>query len=321
MPKSIKIKKNLLVVLLGGTIGSEVSEDGKVSLAGSGFEAEFFEALDKRFNYKVIAPLSYSSENATIDVYRKALREILEEAGKGSSRYKGILILHGTDSMAFFAQLAVRCLSHLKMPVIITGAKRPKNDPKTDAVKNIMMSLGILAAAVKDAAGPRTFGVVYEDSLTRKPLYVSAQDAVTADINGDMRMFCDRSDPSSATFKKKGKSPFASEEYKKRTAGFLVREEGVIITVPSVPNTYVPQDVTGCSAVLIECYHSGTQDNIRLAPLTEACRSSGIPCYMGPVPVNGNIYESRKALEDMGCIPLSGMPFEGCWAEVVIDHA
>lgn len=319
MPKSLKIKKNLLVVLLGGTIGSSVDPEGNVSLDNNVYEGEFFEALDKRFNYKVVEPVRYSSENATISTYKEALRKILEAAG--NSRYKGILILHGTDSMAFFAQLAVRCLSHLKIPVIITGAKRPKNDPKTDAVKNIMMSLGILAAAVKDASGPRTFGVVYEDSLTRKPLYVSAQDAVTADINGDMRMFCDRSDPSSATFKKKGKSPFSSEEYMKRTAKFLARQEGKIITVPSVPNAYVPQDIAGVDAVLIECYHSGTQDNIRLASLTEACRSSGIPCYMGPVPVNGNIYESRKALEDMGCIPLSGMPFEGCWAEVVIDHA
>ena len=321
MPKSLKIKKNLLVVLLGGTIGSSVDKDGNVALEEQGFDAEFFEALDKRFNYKVIEHVRYSSENASVSTYKEAIGKIMEEAGKGSSKYKGILILHGTDSMAYFAQLVIRCLSHLKMPIIVTGAKRPKNDPRTDSVKNIIMAIGLLAAAVKDGTGPRTVGVVYEDSLTKKSLYVPAQDAETADINGDMRMFCDRSDPASATFNKKAKSHFATEEYRKRAEAFLAREERKILLIPAVPQPYVPEDLTGFAAVLIECYHSGTADNNILVPLAAKCREAGIPCYMGPVPVNGNIYESRRALEDAGCIPIKGMPLEGCWAEVVIDHA
>ncbi|MBO4580053.1 MAG: asparaginase [Clostridiales bacterium] len=321
MPRSLKIKKNLLVVLLGGTIGSVRDEEGNVELADRGFDAEFFEALDRRFKYKVISPVTYSSENADIGIYKKAIGGILEEAGRTGASYKGILILHGTDSMAYFAQLAVRCLSYLKIPVIITGSKKTKNEQGTDVVKNISLSLGLLAAAIKDGSGARTFGVVFEDSYTHKSTYVDSCASVNADINGDMGSFVDRSSDESGKFSKKAKSPFATDEYKKRTRDFIARDTGRIMVIPAIPGSYIPKDTDDCNALVIECYHSGTQDDKALLPLISSAKDRNIPVIMGPVPTKGNIYTSRRALEDAGAMVMSGFPFEGIWAEAVIDWA
>lgn len=321
MKSPLNKKNNLLVALLGGTIGSGKNPEGIVTLSGDPAGADLFDSIDKRFCYKVISPVRYSSENADAATYKQAILGILEEAKRPGTKYKGILILHGTDSMAFFAQVAVRTLSQLKIPVMITGSKRPADEDKSDALKNVTLALGILHAAVKDGTGARTFGVVYEDSYTGKAVYMDAKDAETADINGDMRSFVDRSGKEYIKFSKKGKSPFASEEYMKKTESFIKREEGKILVIPAVPGAYIPGDPDGFKAVLIECYHSGTADDKNLISLVRKAKEAGIPVLMGPAPEDGNIYTSRKVLEQEGAMVISGMPFEGIWAEAVIDNA
>lgn len=321
MKSPLNKKNNLLVALLGGTIGSQMNGEGIVTLSQDAKDEEFFDSIDKRFRYKVISPVRYSSENADIETYKKALSGILEEARRPGSRYKGILILHGTDSMAYFAQLAVRTLSFLKIPVMVTGSKRPSDDKRTDAVKNITLALGILAAAVKDGTGARTFGVVYEDSYSGKSIYLDAKETEASDINGDMRQFVDRSSVEYMKFSKKNKSPFSSEEYQKRTEGFMARPAGKIMVIPAVPGAYVPEDIKGFDAIVIESYHSGTADDKRLSGIVRKAREANIKVYLGPAPVNGNIYTSRKILEEEGAIVMSGMPFEGIWSEAVMDNA
>ena len=104
-------------------------------------------------------------------------------------------------------------------------------------------------------------------------------------------------------------------------ASFIKREEGKILVIPAVPGAYIPGDPDGFKAVLIECYHSGTADDKNLISLVRKAKEAGIPVLMGPAPEDGNIYTSRKVLEQEGAKVISGMPFEGIWAEAVIDNA
>ncbi len=304
-----KAKSNILVVSLGGTISSEIS-GGVVKQSGFYWDSDFFTKIDDRFIYSTVAPSGYSSENATVADYRRALTGIATAIG--STEPDGILILHGTDSIAYFAQLAVRVLSHYNRPVIITGSKLPPSQRGSDAVGNIKLSLGYLGAAIEGNIGSKTFGIIFNDSFTSDSLFVHASGAMSPDIMGDIKSFID----SGAK-----KIDFRSHDYKKRAEAFLAGGgiTGGVLSIPAAPGIpYGAISLEGVQAVLIGSYHSGTANSGELAELVKRASEQGIPCFMGPVPAKGNIYESRKILEGAGAKTLSGMPFEGCWAEVVL---
>ncbi len=305
-----KAKSNILVVSLGGTITSELS-GGVVRQSVLAWDASFFEKIDGRFIYDLVAMSGYSSENATVADYRKALTGIAEAVGKFEP--SGVLILHGTDSIAFFAQLAIRVLSHLNLPVVITGSKMPPSQSGSDAIGNIRLSLGFLGAGIEGKIGSKTFGVVFNDSFMEESTFVHASSCTSPDIMGDIKSFIDSG--------AKRKIDFKSQEYRKRAESFIAGGgvHGGVITIPAAPGfPYEALSTEGAEAVVIECYHSGTADSKGLCEFVRRARSEGIPCYMGPCPSRGNVYESRKLLEEAGVITLKGMPFEGCWAEAVL---
>jgi len=308
----MSITKNLILIAsLGGTISSQLSGEDIVKLGGVKWENKYFESIDNRASYQIIAPLGYSSENATVKDYRKALKGIMNSAKLINP--DGILILHGTDSMAFFAQLAVRVLSVLNIPTIITGSKKPVNQIGTDAEKNLKLSLGFLNAAIECKSGSRTFGVVYNDSFTGESAFTTASEMQSADINGDYKPYIDAAYTGDDI-------DFKSEEYQGKSDKFFAGDAGPVdrvLFIPAVPG--FPFDslrTKDFDAILIQCYHSGTQESDKLISFI---KNSGKPCYMAPIPHNGNVYESRKKLEDAGAKPLFNMPVEGAWAEVVLS--
>lgn len=305
-----KAKSNVLVVSLGGTITSEI-ESGVVKQAGFFWDSKFFESIDDRFIYTTVAPSGYSSENAVIADYRRALTGIASAVN--DTEPEGVLILHGTDSIAYFAQLAVRVLSHLNIPVIITGSKLPPSQRGSDALGNIKLALGFIGAAIEGKTGSKTFGVVLSDSFTGESTFVHASSVTSPDISGDIRPFMDAG--------AKKKIDFRSSDYKKRAdryiAGGGVKEN--ILVIPSCPGfPYGSISLDGVGAMVIESYHSGTAESNELPELVRKAVEKGIPCFLGPVPSKGNVYESRKKLESAGVKVLSGMPFEGCWAEAAL---
>lgn len=308
----MSITKNLvLIASLGGTISSQLSGDDVVKLGGVKWENKYFESIDKRCEYQIISPLGYSSENATVKDYRRALKGIKSTAEM--IKPDGILILHGTDTMAFFAQLAVRVLSVLNIPTVITGSKKPVNQIGTDAEKNLKLSLGFLNAAIECKSGSRTFGVVYNDSFTGESAFTAAAEMQSADINGDYKPYVDDGFTGDDI-------DFQSEEYKAKSDSFFEGDTGSrdrVLVIPAFPGFPIEALRTKeFDAVLIECYHSGTQESERLASFVKNC---GKPCFMAPIPAGGNIYESRKILEDAGVKPIFDMPVEGAWAEVVLS--
>ena len=51
----------------------------------------------------------------------------------GDPRYDGIVVVHGTDTMAYTASALALILGGLPKPVVLTGAQRPLAEARTDA--------------------------------------------------------------------------------------------------------------------------------------------------------------------------------------------
>ena len=275
----------ILGAMLGGTISSYDSK-GTVKLGEPSFARSVL--LEKYPSHEFVFPefKTYSSEDATPYLYRDALKKIVSEA----PGFDGILITHGTDTCAFFAQLAARILGSLDIPFVITGSMRsPDKDPDEAS--------GNLTFAVRCLEEGRS-GVVFKNSKGDQQLY-KAHLIMSPDINGIYSEYSEGTLP----------------EIRDYTEFLNKKELPKILVIPAVPGSVIPED--GFDRVLICCNHSGTA-SAGLAPMVECWTSKGIRCFMAPVPVRGGVYESRKILRDAGAEEFTGMPVEGAWSEVLL---
>lgn len=275
----------ILGAMLGGTISSYDSK-GTVKLGEPSFARSVL--LEKYPSHEFVFPefKTYSSEDATPYLYRDALKKIVSEA----PGFDGILITHGTDTCAFFAQLAARILGSLDIPFVITGSLRsPDKDPDEAS--------GNLTYAVRCLEEGRS-GVVFKNSKGDQQLY-KAHLIMSPDINGIYPEYSEGILP----------------EIRDYTEFLNKKELPKILVIPAVPGSVIPED--GFDRVLICCNHSGTA-SAGLAPMVERWTSKGIRCFMAPVPVRGGVYESRKILRDAGAEEFTGMPVEGAWSEVLL---
>ncbi|MDO4879316.1 MAG: asparaginase [Neisseria sp.] len=124
--------KHIFVLYTGGTIGMRQDEVGLLhphaALAG--------EALPHtdglKFDWHICSPLIDSSA-LTPGHWRDWLAILAEKI----PRYDGILILHGTDTLAYTANILALALHGLDKPVILTGSQLPFGAPNSDAPHNL----------------------------------------------------------------------------------------------------------------------------------------------------------------------------------------
>ena len=292
----------ILIVTLGGTICSAVENKDTIKLRTAP-DKMLFEAMKGKNELSYMTPILYSSENADEEYFRKALSAIVTECEK--DKPDGILILHGTDSMAYFAQLAVRVLSYINIPILITGSKLPMDDVHSDAARNVSYAMGLLGAACEGKTGANTFGVIYSDDMMEDTVFIHANRVTDANFTGDFGKFAGK--PQLTTLKEKEAKAYLESPVKR------------ILTIPDVPGfAFDAVDIEKIDAILIEGYHSGTASTRGLPELIRRAGEKGIKSYLGPVHKSKVLYESTRELIKAGAEPLYEMPFEGCWAEVLI---
>lgn len=82
--------------------------------------------------------------------------------------YEGFVILHGLDTMAYTASALSFMLGNPNVPIVLTGAQRPLNFGRTDAIQNVVSSIVIAASSSLGIAPLITEVCVYShDTLFR----------------------------------------------------------------------------------------------------------------------------------------------------------
>src|SRR3954469_7774210 len=76
-------------------------------------------------------------------------------------RYNGVVVVHGTDTMAYTASALAFLLPGLDRPVILTGAQKPLQDVRTDARANLVDACHVASLGVPEV------GILFDSRLLR----------------------------------------------------------------------------------------------------------------------------------------------------------
>jgi len=137
------MKKKILLIYTGGTIGMARSENGYAPK--SGFLTGMLERIPALYDESMpswelyeMDPLLDSSNMTVLEW--NMIGKIIEE---NYERYDGFVILHGTDTMAYTASALSFSLENLDKPVIITGSQIPLFEVRNDGLDNLLTSIMI----------------------------------------------------------------------------------------------------------------------------------------------------------------------------------
>ena len=83
--------------------------------------------------------LNLDSSNIQAEEWEIIARHIHED----SPGYDGVVVTHGTDTMAYTASMMTFMLRGLKIPVVFTGSQLPVTHPLTDAIDNLRCAVAM----------------------------------------------------------------------------------------------------------------------------------------------------------------------------------
>ena len=247
------------------------------------------------------------SENMTTD---KLMRIVNHIKSFDLSKFQGVIVLHGTDSLAYTASLFSFVFSELEIPIMLVSGHKPPNEDGTNANENFGTAVKLIA----DGIAPNVY-VPYENTNGEMWLHLGAtlmqcpnfsDDFENADNNkkfliGDREIlkkckkYSDARNPVDLIIKK-GKSvlnifPYTGLDYKR----ISLRKIG---------------------AVVHGTYHSGTicverngsyekYGRSSVLSLADKCRKKNIPIFAAPSKLGEEQYSSVfDAVKYGGIIPL-----------------
>lgn len=135
------MKRRVLILHTGGTIGMRASDNGYVPAAG--FAQLLAQRLDSRaagqlpdYDLVELEPLIDSANLMPAD-WRHIGRQLVDHW----AQYDGFVVLHGTDTLAYTASMLSFMLRGADKPVIVTGSQIPLAELRNDALDNLLTSL------------------------------------------------------------------------------------------------------------------------------------------------------------------------------------
>ena len=78
--------------------------------------------------------------------------KLAREVHRELPRYDGIVVVHGTDTMAYTASALALLLGPLPKPVVLTGSQKPLVDIRTDARQNLVDAALVATLAVPEVS-------------------------------------------------------------------------------------------------------------------------------------------------------------------------
>ncbi|QYM68890.1 asparaginase [Pseudomonas sp. So3.2b] len=297
-------KANTIMVLYtGGTIGMQASANGLAP--ASGFEARMREQLAHlpapAWRFREMSPL-IDSANMTPAYWQRLRSAVVEAVDEGCD---GVLILHGTDTLAYSAAAMSFQLLGLPAPVVFTGSMLPAGVPDSDAWENVSGALTALGEGLAPGVHLYFHGALMAPTRCAKIRSFGRHPFAALQRNGGVA---------------KAQALPAALDYRQPKA---LANVGVLPLVPGIDAGQLDALVaSGIQALVLECFGSGTgpSDNTAfLASLQRALDRDVVvvaitQCHEGGVELD--VYEAGSRLRGVGVLSGGGMTREAVFGKL-----
>ena len=135
------MKKKILLLTTGGTIASMPGGDGLVPHRSGVMEREL-EQLRTYYDITVRDIMCLDSSNMRPEEWEDIARSVFELRGD----FDGIVVSHGTDTMAYTASAVTYMLPDIDLPVVFTGSQLPLADILSDGPDNLRTAFAMAAS-------------------------------------------------------------------------------------------------------------------------------------------------------------------------------
>ena len=134
-------KKKILLLTTGGTIASRPGGEGLEPHRSDVMEREL-EQLRTYYDIAVRDIMCLDSSNIRPEEWQVIARRIFEER----EGFDGIVVSHGTDTMAYTASAVTYMLPNIDLPVVFTGSQLPLADVLSDGPDNLRTAFAMAAS-------------------------------------------------------------------------------------------------------------------------------------------------------------------------------
>ena len=314
--------KKILTVYTGGTICTQAGEEGRTlapeiarralltnfSRSGSKYARlckELFEESDIPEGYQTL------SENMTLE----KLNRIIEHLRSfDMSKYAGVMIMHGTDTLAFTAAIVSILFAATPVPVMLVSGDRPPADKSSNANANFRAAVELIMSAI----APNVY-VPYRNSDGEIYLHLGSRIMQCANYTQDFFSAGQALSVSSEELFSK------CTEHSRRREGvnFPIRLcDGIKLLHPYTGLDYSDICLDRTKAVVHSSYHSGTvcveEDSHSILYFAQKCHERGIPLFVAPCKLGAEQYSSAYKMIKSGLVNILDMTTEMAYAKLTV---
>lgn len=317
----------ILLIMTGGTICSRMtgttldSDTGYAvpllvdRLKNDGFDAEF----------KVVQIMNTLSENMTPRRY-DLLLDYFRSLGKDKLRnLDGVIIAHGTDTLAYTSSLLAIALAGFSLPVFIVSSNHTLDRPEANGHANFRAACEL----IKRGFGRGVY-VPYRNSDGIVYLHRGAQLIQCANFTSDF--FSRDMLPLLAARPYAVALPYESDCAEMPLIRMKRPLGGVLMLTPYVGLDYSKISIDGIGAVLQRSYHSytacvdklpdGSASEYSALGLLTRCNDAGIGFWLGGVPetegLTSGTYSTTAELIQAGARPVYALTDETAYAKLMV---
>lgn len=296
---------NIMVLYTGGTIGMQASANGLAP--ASGFEARMREQIADlpvpAWRFREMAPL-IDSANMTPAYWQRLRTAVIEAVDDGCD---AVLILHGTDTLAYSAAAMSFQLLGLPAPVVFTGSMLPAGVPDSDAWENVSGALLALGEGLAPGVQLYFHGALMAPTRCAKIRSFGRHPFAALQRNGGVA---------------KADALPPALDYRQPKA---LANVGVLPLVPGIAAAQLDALIdSGIQALVLECFGSGTgpSDNPAFLASLKRAQALGVvvvaitQCHEGGVELD--VYEAGSRLRGVGVLSGGGMTREAVFGKLQV---
>lgn len=135
-------KKKILIINTGGTLSSVKSKKGLVPGMRSGEMLEELQLVSKNLQLETEDFRSVDSAN----IFPEDWAALAQRIGEVCGDYHGIVVIHGTDTLAYTSSMLSFMLQNISIPVVVTGSQLSIAHPVADALENCRCAIHMAAS-------------------------------------------------------------------------------------------------------------------------------------------------------------------------------